>query len=34
VTPGEAALRALYRPEEQGEVRYENGVRRIVPPAG
>ena len=31
VTPGEVALRALPVPEGECEVRYENGVRKMVP---
>lgn len=34
VTPGEVALRALAVPEGEYEVRYEGGVRRMVPRQG
>ena len=31
ITPGEIALRALPIPDEEYEVKYENGVRKMVP---
>jgi hypothetical protein len=34
VTPGEIALRSLPRPAGEAEVRYEHGVRRVVPKPG
>lgn len=34
VTPGEVALRAVAVPQQEYEVRYEGGVRRMVPRAG
>jgi hypothetical protein len=34
ITAGELALRAMDVPATEHEVRYENGVRKIVPTSG